>query len=249
MVTRPLSVLPYRVQRPHADVRLFCLPYAGGNATLYRTWGASLPEHIEVCPIELPGRGVRFREAPIAVLTTLVDRLSDDLADVLDRPFALFGHSMGARIALELARRRPDRLVHLFASAALPPHRMTTRFAPLANAGDAELIAELRRWGNTPDEVLENEELLELTLPILRADIALLEGADSALEPRVACPLTVLVGTDDRDVPAHEAREWTKYTTSPITRIRTVDSGHLFVTEPAGRQRVLDAVVEALPRF
>ena len=152
---------------------------------------------------------------------------------------------MGARIALELARRHPQRLVHLFASGASAPHRMRAGRLPITRVSDAELVDELRRWGGTPEEVLSNTELLELALPVLRADIEMLDGADGGIDPRIGCPLTVFAGTEDDDVPLLEAGEWAAYTTGTIGVV-PVAGGHFFVTETAGRRAVLDVIADLL---
>jgi medium-chain acyl-[acyl-carrier-protein] hydrolase len=104
--------LSYYKPNPQADMRLFCFPYAGGNAAIFRTWPDLLPKNLEICPVQLPGRGTRLREEPFTELMPIVEELAAALRHYLDRPFAFFGHSMGAAIAFELARhlRQHDRL-------------------------------------------------------------------------------------------------------------------------------------------
>ena len=110
---------------PHAELRLFCLPYAGSGAVVYRDWPGVVPRHVQVCPVELPCRGTRFGEAAFTRLAPLVNALADALDGALDRPFALFGHSMGGLVAYELARtlrrRARPQPAHLLVSAAAAP--------------------------------------------------------------------------------------------------------------------------------
>ena len=89
---------------PYVRLRLFCFPYAGGGAAVYRSWGGLLPREIQPCPVNLRGRGSRFTEAPLERLEAVTESLAEELAPHLDVPFAFFGHSMGALIAFELTR-------------------------------------------------------------------------------------------------------------------------------------------------
>jgi medium-chain acyl-[acyl-carrier-protein] hydrolase len=151
--------------RPEADIRLFCLPYAGGTVTTYRTWSKKLPPSVEVAAVQLPGRGSRMPEPPFTQLAPLVEALARNLLPYLDRPFALFGHSMGALVAFELARhlRREHGLTpaHFFSSGQSAP-QYDDGFPPLHELPDAELLGELRRLNGTPQEVLEHPELIRV---------------------------------------------------------------------------------------
>src|SRR5436305_4022919 len=159
--------------RPETTLRLFCFPYAGGGAMIYRNWADYLPASIEVCPIQLPGRGNRLKEPAYTNLRNLVDELANSLAPYLEKPFAFFGHSMGAKIVFELARELKRRHglepVHLFASGCRAPHipydKPTTFDLP-----EDKFIEELRSLNGTPKEALENSELMQILTPILRAD-------------------------------------------------------------------------------
>ncbi len=163
---------------PQASLRLFCFPYVGGGALIFRTWPNSLPATAEVCPVELPGRGTRLKETPFTRLLPLVQALAQALLPHLDKPFAFFGHSMGALISFELTRqlRRLYGLVplHLFVSAHRAP-QLPDPDPPIHTLPEAEFMEELRCLNGTPKEVLEQPELMELMLPILRADFALCE--------------------------------------------------------------------------
>jgi medium-chain acyl-[acyl-carrier-protein] hydrolase len=216
---------------PSPSMRLFCFPYAGGGASAYRTWQDELPADIEVCAVQLPGREWRFREKPATTLDELLPALVDVLREQLDRPFAFFGHSMGALIAFALARRLqrsggPMPAV-LFASAHPAPHlpSVTVRLVRLP---DRELIEELRAMGGTPRELLDNPELLELFLPALRADLSLCASHAYEEGPKLALPIEVVGGLGDRTVTHGELTPWSAHTESQF-RIRMLPGNHFFL--------------------
>ena len=228
------------------SMRLFCLPYAGGGASVYRSWQEAFPAGIEVCGVQLPGREGRVNEAPVTTLAALVPALSDALREWLDRPFALFGHSMGALIAFELARHLqmsggPVPAV-LFASAHHAPHlpRGTARLATLP---DPALMEQVRAMGGTPQELLDNRELLELILPVLRADFSMCESYAYQDGPRLALPIEVFGGLDDRTVTHGELTPWSAHTGSRF-RIRMLPGNHFFIH--AARPLLLRYVAEGL---
>ncbi|HEX2093650.1 MAG TPA: thioesterase domain-containing protein, partial [Longimicrobiaceae bacterium] len=180
-MTRPSALDPWVVRRPlnpHTRLRLFCFPYAGGGASIFRTWSQSLPPEVDVCPVQLPGRESRLREPPFDRLLPLVRTLADVLAPYMDLPFALYGYSNGALMSFELARelrRRGMRgPVHLFVAACPAPH-LPDKDPPIHALPDVELIREIRRLNGTPEEILQNEELMTLLIPLLRADSAIHE--------------------------------------------------------------------------
>ncbi|MEW2443713.1 thioesterase II family protein [Micromonospora marina] len=222
-----------RRPRPAASSRVVCLPYAGGAAAAYRAWGDLAPGHVEVCPVELPGRGVRMGEEPYRRLTPLVRALADALEPLLDRPYTLFGHSMGGLLAFELTRllRRRGRPepTHLFVSASPAPGRPLE--PTVHDATDAELTARLRSFNGTPPEVLDDEELMALALPIIRADFAVLETYEFVAEPPLDIPLTVFGGIYDRAVKPADLAGWRDHATT--VRFRMLPVGHFFVDELA----------------
>nr|BFE74686.1 alpha/beta fold hydrolase [Actinoplanes digitatis] len=234
-----------RQERPAAVTRLVCLPYAGGIASAYRTWESLVPRHMEVCPVELPGHGARMSEEPFHRLQPLVHALADALEPLLDRPCALFGHSMGGLVAFELARLLRRRgwpaPCHLFISATPAPLR---RRDPVGghDASDAGLKARLRTLNGTPHEVLENDELMALALPVLRADFAVLETYEYQEEPPLKVPITVFGGIDDRTVRPQELEGWRAQSTS--SRVRLLPGDHFFIHDLA--PELMGLVVEHL---
>jgi len=221
--------------RPNADaaLRLFCFPYAGGRAAIYRSWPDFLPASVEVCAIEPPGHGARLREPPVARLDSLVERLAAAAEPYLDRPFAFFGHSLGALVAFELTRhlRRLGRPmpVHLFVSGGAPPHlgvRASVR--RLHDLPEDELVRMLRLFNGTPREVLEHAELMQIMLPVLRADFALGETHSYVPEPPLGCPIAAFGGTGDGYVNRRRLESWRDLTTGAFS-LWMVPGDHFFI--------------------
>jgi medium-chain acyl-[acyl-carrier-protein] hydrolase len=182
-----------------ADLRLFCLPFAGGSADVYSTWPGELPASIEVCSINLPGRGRRYTEPLCDQLVPLVERIAAGIVPFLDRPFALFGHSMGALLAFELAHvlsaRAHVQPIHLFVSGAAAPQLPSPhQFHTLP---DAQFLAAVQNLSGMSAEVAANDELMALFLPILRADFAVAERYSHVAAGPLGCPLSVLAGRHD----------------------------------------------------
>lgn len=214
-----------------ARLRLFCFPYAGGGALIYRPWGAALSPHVEVCAIQLPGRGGRMSEEPLVKLSQVVEAVAQALQPYFDKPFAFFGHSMGALISFELARQlaREGRRApqHLFVSGHRAPHLPETE-PPFYNLPDAELINELRRLNGTPQEVLENPELMQLMLPLMRADFSVCQTYTYVAAPPLTCPLTAYGGTGDTAVEREHLEAWRQHTTSAFA-LRMFPGDHFFL--------------------
>ncbi len=219
--------------RPAAAIRLVCLPYAGGAASVYRQWEHLAPPHVEVCPVELPGRGTRMGETPFRRLPPLIRALADALEPLLDRPCAFFGHSMGGLVAFELARllrrRGWPEPCHLFVSASPAPPR---RHEPaMHDAPDAEVKARLRTLSGTPREILEDDELMKLVLPVIRADFSVLETYEYFEEPPLSVPITVFGGLHDRAVRRADLEGWRAHSTD--SRLWMLPGDHFFIHDLA----------------
>jgi pyochelin biosynthetic protein PchC len=229
---------------PHAEIRLVCLPHAGGSASAFRRWPAESPGHLELLAVQYPGREDRLRDPCVTDFERLADLVTAALTPLLDRPLAIFGHSMGAALGHEVAvrlERRGTGPSHLFVSGMSAPrhHRPGT-----VHRGDDEaLIAELRRLGGTGDAVLDHAELRSLLLPAVRADYRAFETRRPADTPPLRCPLTALVGTDDPAAPVDEVRDWAHCTRGGFT-LRTYPGGHFYLD--AARRHVIRDVVSAL---
>jgi surfactin synthase thioesterase subunit len=234
--------------RPDASVRLFCLPSAGSGASSYRQWCKELPAHIEVLPIQPPGREDRFAEEPLRRMDDMVGSLIDSLrSSMSDLPFAFFGHSLGGIVALEvtrsLARQQGPLPCHVIISARPAPH-LPLRRVPVAQLSREELKEWLREVRGTSEIVLQNREMMDLLLPAMRADLEIDDTYRSAPDPVLACPLTVLGGLRDEEARPEELKEWARYTSGLFT-LRMVEGDHFFPFNEA-RPYALTAVEEAL---
>lgn len=228
---------------PRAPVRLFCLPYAGGGASSYRLWPAYLPD-IDVVAIQLPGREERVCEPASRDASELCAQLAAVMAPYLDRPFALFGHSMGGLIAFELARLLrtvgAPTPVHLFVSAHSGP-RTVSSLPPVAAMADDELAALLRQLGGTRDEVLADAEMMTLVLPLMRSDLTLCQSYRYVLAEPLACPISVFGGIFDKLVRRPDLLAW-EAETSGVFRSRMFPGGHFFFDDL--KPRVLQALTD-----
>jgi medium-chain acyl-[acyl-carrier-protein] hydrolase len=201
---------------------------------------------VEVVPIQLPGRENRFDEPAIDSVDLLVGRLLDGLLSYLDRPFALFGHSMGALIAFELARHlRTKGLapVHLFASGCKAPHLPRDRSTHRHHLPDREFIAAVGDMNGVPREVLENTDLMELILPALRSDFTLVETYKYRVQPPLRCPISTFGGLRDSEVTQGEIEAWSRHTVGPF-RVHMLPGDHFFVN--TSRPSLLRLVAEEL---
>jgi medium-chain acyl-[acyl-carrier-protein] hydrolase len=226
----PWTVLPRPT--PGARLRLFCFPFAGGGASIYTPWGRLLPPEVELVAVQLPGRENRLSEPAYSHIDELTPRLATELAPLMDRPFALFGHSNGGLMAFELARhlRREGRrgLMHLFVSGRPAPQLPLTE-PPLHALPHDEFLDELRRFNGTPEEVLRNPEIMELIAPTLRADFALGETYQYRPEAPLTVPLSAYGGERDAEVLREEVEPWREQTSAAF-QLRMFPGDHFFVT-------------------
>lgn len=204
---------------PRAKVRLFCFPYAGAGASIFRGWEHCLPAGVEVWPAHLPGRGDRFKEAPYRSMDSLLGDLAEAIEPFLDVPFSFFGHSLGALVSFELTHRLREEFgvapEHLFASGARGPHLPRTYF-DIHHLPDEEFIAEMKAINGTPTEVLENPELMRMVMKPLRADFALAETYGYTARASLSCPITAFGGSEDRLVPQSDLEAWKAQTAGPF---------------------------------
>lgn len=230
---------------PRAPVRLFCFPYAGGAASVFNPWLSGLPASIEVCPVQYPGRGHRLAEPPLTAIQPLAEGLLPAVRPLLDRPFAFFGHSMGALVGFELARllhAEGQSPAQIFVSAHRAP-QLPDPDPPLHQLPQPELIEQLRELNGTPPEVLDHAELLELMLPILRADFAACETYQHAPGPPLRCPLTAFGGLRDTHITRDMLDAWRAQTGGPFA-VRMFPGDHFFLN--SDRQLLLTAIARDL---
>jgi medium-chain acyl-[acyl-carrier-protein] hydrolase len=215
-------------------VRLFCLPHAGGGATAFRFWKINLPSFVQVCPILLPGREARIAEDPYTDLDSLVEALTQELLPWLDQPFAIFGHSMGALLAFEWARslRRTGQFKPswIFLSGRAAPDKRTD--ASLRLLPDDEFLEELnRRYQGIPQELLDAPELMQVFLPILRADISVVESYQFEEDTPLECPVTVFGGVNDRMATYDQLFAWKRHTSERF-QLQLFPGGHFYPQVP-----------------
>ncbi|MEO1374973.1 MAG: thioesterase II family protein [Cyanobacteria bacterium J06635_10] len=216
---------------PQADLRLFCFPYAGGSSIIFRRWQDLLQANIELCPIELPGRGSKIKLAPLNRLEPIVKELSQQIQPYLDKPFAFFGHSMGGLLSFELTRKLYQKYgispVHLFISARSAPQLLESE-PPIHALPESDFIDKLRDYNGTPEAVLENQELMQLFLPILRADFAVLETYKYQNAPPLECPISVFGGLQDNKITIEELEAWQEQTNSSFL-LKMLPGDHFFI--------------------
>jgi surfactin synthase thioesterase subunit len=229
-----LTTLPwFRIakSRPAAKLRLFCFPYAGGGALIYHGWQDGLPAAVELCACQLPGRGDRLHEQPFMHITPMVEAVAEAITPYLDNPFAFFGHSMGAMIAFELARRlrreHTRQPAHLFVSGRRAPQIPYTE--PFTHdLPEPQFFEKLRLLNGTPGEVLEHPELMQLMIPSLRGDFAVVETYTYVPESPLQFPITAFGGMQDPEVSREDLKAWREQTTSSFM-LRMMPGDHFFL--------------------
>lgn len=227
-------VLPASIP-PHRRASVFCFPYAGGGASYYRAWAPLARGGVAFVPVQPPGREERFTEAPFDRLESLVSAAADGLGPLLGTPYALFGHSMGALVAFELAhellRRGAPQPLHLFVSGAPAPQR-SHEVPAIHHLPREEFIRALVRYRGMPDEVLQHQELMDLMIPRLRADFAVTGTYVYPGHPPLPIPITAFGGADDETVTPPMIEAWREQTAEAFAR-RIFPGGHFFLTEHA----------------
>jgi medium-chain acyl-[acyl-carrier-protein] hydrolase len=235
---------------PAAALRLFCLPYAGGGASAYHGWGRLLPATIELCAIQLPGRETRRREPPYTDFGEAVAGLIDVACPLLDRPYALFGHSLGALLAFEmirLLRRKGQPLPQQFFVSGRRSPQLPEPFPPIARLPDSEFVAAIQeRYGGIPQAILQEPELMALFLPTLRADFRVLESHRYIAEPPLDCPIVVFGGREDSIATPLALRQWQVHTTADFCD-RQFPGGHFYLQTQ--RAELVAAIVDSLLHY
>ena len=206
--------------RPHASSRVLLLPHAGGSASFFRPWSNIFSPEVEVVAIQYPGRENRLQDPLVDSMAALVQQLVPQLRPVLDKPFLLFGHSMGGAVAYELylalARQQLPLPRHLVISASEGPGLQPTGNWHLQS--DEQLLAELSRLNGTQVCFASFPELASLILPLLRNDYRLIETYQPVLtQPPIDCDLTIMLGMADQELSLQDALAWQSVTSRTFT--------------------------------
>lgn len=230
-------------------LRLFCFHSAGAGASMFSTWANELPAGVEVCPVQLPGREDRSSDPPLRRLHAAVKHLSTSVEPFHEHPFAFFGHSMGAVLAFETARalrRAGSRLpLHMFCSACHAPDVVRSG-APAHELPREEFLAHIRRIGGVPEPILCEPDMMEVFMPILRADLEAYETYEYCHEAPFEFPITALAGLHDTLVPPRAMDAWRHHTVGAFERLDFA-SGHFFIR--LERQSFLRALSTLLRRL
>lgn len=199
----------------NADLTLVCLPHAGGGASVFRDWRKHLPHYVEVLAVQYPGHEGRWREALHSEVSGIAGPLATAIAARCSPNLVLYGHSLGAFIAFEVARilRRRGGLQpqHLFVSGSRAPDAATYQ-EPIHGAPDDILLERLRELGGIPEEVLAHSQLMEVLMPVLRCDLKMDETYRYQSEPPLDCPITAFVGAHDAELSEEQADAWRRHT-------------------------------------
>jgi surfactin synthase thioesterase subunit len=233
--------------REEPELRIICLPYAGGSASIYGSWADSLPTNVEVVAVQLSGRANRFKEPAMNRMEDIINELSRILPEMTDKPYILFGHSLGAKIVYELAykieQRGLRRPLHVIVSACEAPHRLQENRRNSYLLPDEEFISELKRLNGTPKEIFDNALLLELSLPVLRADFEL---SEKYLSPgfKIGSALSVIYGSRDEEVKFDRMSSWSELS-KKYCKTYKVDGSHFYInTQPNIVIGIVERIIE-----
>lgn len=217
-------------KRPLKKFHLFCFHHSGGGASMFHPWVEHLSPSIELIAIQLPGRETRFTEKLTNSLPEILDNLTEGFNSLKETPFIVFGHSLGGLLAYEFAKEVYEKFAllptHLIISAMKAPHMPRKR--DLHTLNDRELAEKLKLFDGIDDKILQNEELLELFLPIIRSDFSISETYHSPTVKQIPCNITHLSGREDKTLSEQDIMEWKKYTNLDFKSLSFV-GGHFFI--------------------
>lgn len=225
-----------KAPRPQASRRLFCFPFGGGGASVFHSWSDAMGEDVEVRALQLPGRETRFSEPRETDINKLIKDIVTALGAYQDKPFAIFGYSLGSLLAFEayreLRRQNMKTPLRLFIAAMSAP-QLPPPHPPISSLPDPEFVQKVEYYYQPGGEAWNNQELREFLLPLLKADIALYESYVYREEPPIDCPIDVIAGSDDRATPVESTRYWTQQTDSDV-KFHAFEGGHFFLDDWLG---------------
>lgn len=233
---------------PDAPTRLICFPHAGGAANYYFPVSKALVPAVGMLAVQYPGRHDRRQERALESINELADRIAIELKPWLDRPFALFGHSMGATLAFEVGLRlqtsQQTKPLALFVSGRAAPSRQRT--TTIHQYDNAAFVQELKRLGGTDSRVLDYEEVLRAFLPAIRSDYKAIETYRYQPGERMHCPTFALCGNADIRVDVNDVLAWREHTSGEFD-LTVFPGGHFYLNEQT--QAVADLTLMHLARL
>ncbi|MDJ0287732.1 MULTISPECIES: thioesterase II family protein [Bacillus] len=222
-------------------IRLFCFPYAGGGSSLYKKWESS---EVEIVSVQLPGRENRFKECAFSDLETLLECLIEEISPFLDKSFAFFGHSMGALVSFELARKlRKNKMMlpsYLFLSAFSAPSIYKGK--GIHNLDDEALINEIINLNGTPKEIAANTDLMRLFLPLLRSDFSIIDNYKYVSEPKLSVPMMIFGGLED-SIPRSDLIQW-QVETNESFNLTFLPGDHFYIHDE--KDNIIDIIDKEL---
>jgi len=235
--------------QPNADIRLVCFPFAGGGGSVFSSWKERF-DGVDVKSLQLPGRESRFRDKPIDDFELLMCQLVTAIEEKLDKPFVFFGHSLGGLLAFELARHLQERSLpqpeHLIISGKQAIGAQPRR-KPIFNLPDDQFITELEKYAGTPKEILESKELIQLLLPMLRADVTLFDCyARRDIKTKLSCPVSVFGADSDPFVAVEDLSGWRAETDGEFNQ-RIFSGGHFFINDKS--EEVINTVRQIINKI
>ena len=229
-----------------AEMRLFFFPYAGSGPTVFNKWSVGFPSNMETWIAHYPGRGSRYKEPPVKELIALVEKIDDAIQPLLDKPFIFFGHSFGGMVAFELIRhlrrlKLPQPNI-LFVSACSAP-QLPDPHPPIHALPDTEFVKSLQELNGIPAEVANHSELMELLLPMLRADFEAIESYQYTANEPLNCPIIAFGGDDDPRVSRESLDAWNSLTNANF-RSQYFPGDHFFIN--TARESVIAFMITAI---
>jgi medium-chain acyl-[acyl-carrier-protein] hydrolase len=230
-----------------SKVRLFCFPYSGANATIYSSWADSLPGSIEICAIQYPGHGNRIGDRLRYHVDDLIESILPDVTTRLDIPYAFFGHSLGALVGYEISKKLPTQgsLVHVFVSAHRAP-QIPDPNPTLHNLDDLTFLDRIVKLGGMEKELIQSKELVEIILPILKADFTICENYQFQDKYILDCPVSVFGGLEDLYISRNDLLAW-KELTSRAFSLRMFPGDHFFIRK--SQYYILQVIARELNQF
>jgi surfactin synthase thioesterase subunit len=243
-----LWIYPNRLN-PKAKLRLFCFPYSGASASIFFSWLNEIPTMIEVLPVQLPGRGNRVNEDLINRIDILVEKAFNGLKHLFDQPYVFFGHSLGALLSFELARviRKTSYSLpkHLILSGHGAPH-LPDQNPHIHALPDDEFIKKLYELNGMSKEVLENRELMEMIIPVIRTDFEACETYIYQDQDPLNIPISAYGGIEDPYVSKADLEGWQKHSLYP-TLVRMFPGDHFYIN--TSRFLLLNSLVRELSKY